>query len=33
MMLTHRYAFRKLAEIYEPEVINNRQLIKGVIAF
>lgn len=33
MMLTHRYAFRELAEIYEPEVINNRGLIKGVIAF
>lgn len=33
MMLTHRYAFRELAEIYEPGVINNRRLIKGVIAF
>lgn len=33
MMLTHRYAFRDLAEIYEPGVINNRRLIKGVIAF
>ncbi|MCU6669522.1 zinc-binding alcohol dehydrogenase family protein [Enterobacteriaceae bacterium H4N4] len=33
MMLTHRYAFRELAEVYEPEVINNRGLIKGVIAF
>lgn len=33
MMLTHRYAFHELAESYEPGVINNRQLIKGVIAF
>ncbi|WP_313824771.1 zinc-binding alcohol dehydrogenase family protein [Leclercia sp.] len=33
MMLTHRYAFRELAEVYEAEVINNRGLIKGVIAF
>ena len=33
MMLTHRYLFRELAEVYEPEVINNRGLIKGVIAF
>ena len=33
MMLTHRYAFRELAEIYEAGVINNPQLIKGVIAF
>lgn len=33
MMLTHRYAFHALAEVYEPEVINNRGLIKGVIAF
>ena len=33
MMLTHRYDFRSLAEIYENDVINNRQLIKGVIHF
>ena len=33
MMLTHRYVFRELAEVYEEEVINNRRLIKGVIAF
>ena len=33
MMLTHRYDFRSLADIYESEVINNRQLIKGVIHF
>ena len=33
MMLTHRYDFKSLAEIYESEVINNRQLIKGVIHF
>jgi len=33
MMLTHRYSFTALAEIYEPQVINNRQLIKGVIHF
>lgn len=33
MMLTHCYPFTALAEIYEPQVINNRQLIKGVIHF
>lgn len=33
MMLTHRYAFHALAEIYEQQVINNRELIKGVIHF
>ena len=33
MMLTHRYAFATLAEIYEQDVINNRELIKGVITF
>ncbi len=33
MMLTHRSAFRELAEVYEPGVINNRRLIKGVITF
>lgn len=33
MMLTHRYDFRALAEIYEQQVINNRELIKGVIHF
>lgn len=33
MMLTHRFAFRELAEIYESDVINNRHLIKGVITF
>lgn len=33
MMLTHRYAFATLAEIYERDVINNRELIKGVITF
>lgn len=33
MMLTHRYDFKSLAEIYESDVINNRQLIKGVIHF
>lgn len=33
MMLTHRYDFRSLAEIYENDVINNRQLIKGIIHF
>lgn len=33
MMLTHRYPFAMLAEIYERDVINNRELIKGVITF
>ncbi|WMY73816.1 zinc-binding alcohol dehydrogenase family protein [Buttiauxella selenatireducens] len=33
MMLTHRYPFATLAEIYESDVINNRDLIKGVITF
>ncbi|MBA1041348.1 zinc-binding dehydrogenase, partial [Escherichia coli] len=33
MMLTHSYDFKSLAEIYESDVINNRQLIKGVIHF
>ncbi|MBU9826859.1 zinc-binding alcohol dehydrogenase family protein [Rahnella perminowiae] len=33
MMLTHRYPFSGLAEIYEEKIINNRQLIKGVIQF
>ncbi|MER3383712.1 zinc-binding alcohol dehydrogenase family protein [Pectobacterium aroidearum] len=33
MMLTHRYPFSTLADIYEKDVINNRELIKGVITF
>ena len=33
MMLTHRYTFATLAETYERDVINNRELIKGVITF
>ncbi|NIF37912.1 zinc-binding alcohol dehydrogenase family protein [Enterobacter sp. Tr-810] len=33
MMLTHRYPFATLAEHYENDVINNRELIKGVITF
>ncbi|HFR0573197.1 TPA: L-galactonate oxidoreductase, partial [Shigella flexneri] len=33
MMLTHRYPFATLAETYERDVINNRELIKGVITF
>ncbi|PWW00854.1 zinc-binding alcohol dehydrogenase family protein [Mangrovibacter plantisponsor] len=33
MMLTHRYAFTHLADVYEQQVINNQTLIKGVIAF
>ncbi|CBG91535.1 zinc-binding alcohol dehydrogenase family protein [Citrobacter rodentium] len=33
MMLTHRYPFSQLADIFEREVINNRALIKGVITF
>lgn len=31
MMLTHRYTFSTLAEVYEQEVVKNQQLIKGVI--
>lgn len=33
MMLTHHYEFSSLAEQYEEFVINNRDLIKGVIHF
>ncbi|EGE0307670.1 galactonate oxidoreductase [Escherichia coli] len=33
MMLTPRYPFATLAETYERDVINNRELIKGVITF
>ncbi len=33
MMLTHRFTFEGLAEVYERDVINNRDLIKGVIEF
>ncbi|EFM2061810.1 TPA: zinc-binding alcohol dehydrogenase family protein [Escherichia coli] len=33
LMLTHRFPFATLAEIYERDVINNRELIKGVITF
>ncbi|BES86824.1 galactonate oxidoreductase [Pectobacterium araliae] len=33
MMLTHRYPFATLADVYEKDVINNRELIKGVITF
>lgn len=33
MMLIYRYSFVTLVEIYERDVINNRELIKGVIIF
>ncbi len=33
MMLSHQFEFSTLADIYEAEVINNKQLIKGVIHF
>ncbi|MEB5974797.1 zinc-binding alcohol dehydrogenase family protein [Pantoea dispersa] len=33
MMLNRHYDFSTLAETFEPEVINNRELIKGVIHF
>ncbi len=33
MMLTHQDPFATLAETYERDVINNRELIKGVITF
>lgn len=33
MMLNQHYAFSTLAETFEPQVINNAQLSKGVICF
>jgi len=33
MMLNHSLAFSTLDETFEPQVINNRELIKGVIHF
>lgn len=33
MMLSHHYDFTSLADVYEEAVINNRDLIKGVIHF
>jgi threonine dehydrogenase-like Zn-dependent dehydrogenase len=33
MMLNRHYAFSTLADTFEAEVINNRELIKGVIHF
>ncbi len=33
MMLSHHFDFDTLAEHYEAQVINNKQLIKGVIHF
>lgn len=33
MMLNKHFAFSTLAETFEPQVINNRELIKGVIHF
>ena len=33
MMLTHHFDFDSLAEDYEAQVINNKQLIKGLIRF
>ncbi|SQI43159.1 L-threonine 3-dehydrogenase [Leminorella richardii] len=33
MMLTHRFRFDDIGERYEQDVINNRQLLKGVIEF
>ncbi|AHG21721.1 galactonate oxidoreductase [Chania multitudinisentens RB-25] len=33
MMLSHQFDFATLAEKYEADVINNKQLIKGVIRF
>lgn len=33
MMLNKRFAFADLAEVFEADVINNRELIKGVIHF
>ncbi|MEC5343305.1 zinc-binding alcohol dehydrogenase family protein [Brenneria populi] len=33
MMLTHRFDFHTLAEVYETDVVKNRALIKGVIQF
>ncbi len=33
IMLNQEFAFSALAETFEPQVINNRELIKGVIYF
>lgn len=33
MMLNHAFTFSELAEVFEEQVINNRQLIKGVVRF
>ncbi|VFS61259.1 L-threonine 3-dehydrogenase [Leminorella grimontii] len=33
MMLTHRFNFDTIGESYEQDVVNNRQLLKGVIEF
>ncbi len=33
MMLTHQFDFDSIGERYEQDVINNRDLIKGVILF
>lgn len=33
MMLTHRFDFNTLAEVYETDVVKNKALIKGVIQF
>ncbi len=33
MMLTHQFDFDTIGDVYESDVINNRELIKGVILF
>jgi L-galactonate 5-dehydrogenase len=33
MMLTHTFDFNTLGEIYEKSVVNNKELLKGVISF
>ncbi len=33
MMLTHQFNFETIGELYEQDVINNKELIKGVILF
>ncbi|MNI79981.1 putative L-galactonate oxidoreductase [compost metagenome] len=33
MMLSHQFDFDSLAQHYEEQVINNQQLIKGLIRF
>lgn len=33
MMLSHRFSFHSLADIYEKEIVNNKNLLKAVVTF